>query len=69
MNKTYIVARNYSQAWHYAREAKLSNWSYVVSADSLRGIRPLNLVYVGQWEKRNDIREIKCVEQTAKGNK
>jgi hypothetical protein len=56
----YIVAGNFQQCQYYARNKGLkpSEYRYVVGPESLRGVKDINIIFVGTYCRRSNIYDI-----------
>lgn len=57
---TYILAGRYSEALEWATAHEVTDWKFISHAGELRGrrIEKNQVVRVGTWNRRDDIREI-----------
>lgn len=51
----FIFAGRAEQAKHYARKHKISKYTYVDELHRLRGLKAIELHYVGSWHERCDL--------------
>lgn len=57
----YVVAGNYNQFLNYCKKNSGDDvfYTYVYGPDQLRGLSEISGVFIGTFEERNDIEEIR----------
>ena len=71
-NFVYFVAGNFSEYNDYRRRKEkegkdTSNWRYVSKALDIRGLSEITGFYIGSFDERGDIEEIRMIIDKIKG--
>lgn len=68
--KKYVVAGNHNEFVNYVNKKQLENgvhYIYVNGPDQLRGLNEISGVFIGTFEERSDIEEIRLQITLIKG--
>lgn len=69
-DRIFVVSGTYQQYTNYVKDRlaqqrpedsgiNSTDFKYVMNADTLKGLHPVHGVYIGTWESRGDIEDIK----------